>query len=342
MRRARRCRAEEEVPPYMNKIPISLAAMAVIAAALPVFAADKITTGPPKLEVESGAQEGPSWDPAAGALYYVGGNKVSRFTGDGKVEVFRSDSPGANGSLVDPQGRVLVCESAGRRVTRTEKDGSLTILADNYEGKKLNSPNDLALDSKGRIYFTDPRYGRMDNMEIKDEAGALVEGVYRIDAPGRVTRILTHEAERPNGILVSPDDRYLYIADNYNNKAGGARTLVRFGLKPDGTIVPDSRTVIFDWKTGRGPDGFKIDREGRFYVAAGRNRPSRFETADEFKGGLYILSPEGELLEFVPFEKDETTNCAFGGPDLRTLYITSGGQLWSVPVKTTGRISAKP
>ena len=314
-------------------------AIAVVAA-VPLAAAEKITAGPPKLEVESGAQEGPSWDPA-GYLYFVGRNHVSRMDTQGKVDVFRSDAPGANGSLVDPQGRVLVCEAGSRRVTRSEKDGTLTILADNYEGKKLNSPNDLALDSRGRIYFTDPRYGRMDNLEIKDAEGRFVEGVYRIDAPGRITRIITHEVERPNGILVSPDDRYLFVADNYNNREGGARKLYRFDLKSDGAIAPDSRKLIFDWKTGRGPDGFKIDREGRFYVAAGRNAASRWETADEFKGGVYILSPSGELLEFVHFEKDETTNCAFGGADLKTLFVTSGGQLWSIPVKTAGRISAK-
>jgi gluconolactonase len=152
---------------------------------------------------------------------------------------------------------------------------------------------------------------------------------------------LGHEVERPNGILVSPDNKYLYVADNYNNREGGARKLVRFDLKSDGTVAPNSRKVIFDWKTGRGPDGFKVDQKGRFYVAAGKNNPSRWETSDEFKGGVYILSPSGELLEFIPFEKDETTNCAFGGPDLKTLYVTAGGQLWSVPVNTPGRISAK-
>jgi gluconolactonase len=255
--------------------------------------------------------------------------------------VFLDKVANPNTSVVDPQGRVLVCEAGGRRVTRTGKDGVTEVLADNYEGKKLNSPNDISLDSKGRIYFTDPRYGRMDNLEIKDDAGKFIEGVYRIDAPGKITRILTHEVERPNGLLVSPDDRYLYVADNYNNRADGARKIYRFGLKPDGSIVPDSRVLIFDWKTGRGPDGFKIDRKGRLYVAAGRNRASRYETADEFKGGIYILSPAGKLLEFVPFERDETTNCAFGGRDLKTLFVTSAGQLWSVPVSTSGRITAK-
>jgi gluconolactonase len=319
---------------------IATAATLLCAGPVILFAAEKITTGPPKLEVNEGAQEGPSWDPA-GYLYFVGRNHLSRLGRDGKVEVVREDAPGANGSLVDPQGRVVVCEAGGRRVTRREKDGTVTVLADNYEGKKLNSPNDVSIDSKGRLYFTDPRYGRMDNMEMKDADGKPIEGVYRIDAPGKITRVLGSEVERPNGILVSPDGKYLYVADNYNNRAGGARKLVRFDLKSDGTAAPNSRKVIFDWKTGRGPDGFKLDQKGRFYVAAGKNKPSQWETSDDFKGGVYILSPSGELLEFIPFEKDETTNCAFGGPDLKTLYVTAGGQLWSVPVNAPGRISAK-
>jgi gluconolactonase len=309
--------------------------------ALPLLAAEKITTGPPQRIAESGAREGPSWDPFTGILYFVSGNNVNRLTTAGKVEPFRTDAPGANCTLVNPEGRVLACESGGRRVTRTEKDGKLTVLADRYEGKRLNSPNDLALDSHGRIYFTDPRYGSMDNIEIKDDSGKPIEGVYRIDGPGKIVRILANEVERPNGILVSPGDRYLYVADNLNNRADGARKLWRFDLRKDGTVDPASRILIFDWKTARGPDGFKVDRAGRLFVAAGRNRPTRTETADEFKGGVYILSAKGELLEFVPFPKDETTNCAFGGKDLKTLFVTAGDELWSVPVKTAGRISAQ-
>ena len=182
-------------------------------------------------------------------------------------------------------------------------------------------------------------------MEIKDAEGRGIEGVYRIDGPGRITRILVGrvgaEIERPNGILVSPDDRYLFIADNYNNRAGGARKLYRFDLRKDGTVDTASRKLIFDWKTARGPDGLKMDRKGRLYVAAGLNRASTFETVQEFKGGVYVLSPDGKLLEFIPMPaKDESTNCAFGGKDLKTLFITAGDQLWSVPVRTPGRISA--
>jgi gluconolactonase len=307
---------------------------------IPSAGAERITESAPKLEGDVMAGEGPSWDPA-GYLYFVGRARISRRDAQGKVEVFKEPAGGPNGSLIDPERRLLICEAGGRRVVRYEKDGTVTVLADNYQGSKFNSPNDLSIDSKGRIYFTDPRYGRRDTMEMKDASGRLVEGVYRIDAPGQAVRIISNEVERPNGILVSPDDRYLYIADNNNNNAGGARKLYRFDLKADGTIAPGSRKLIFDWHTARGPDGFKMDREGRFYVAAGLNKANQYETTDEFQGGIFILSPKGELLEFVPIPGPDTTNCAFGDSDLKTLYITSGGRLWSVRVKTPGLITAR-
>jgi gluconolactonase len=293
--------------------------------------AQKVTVSPPKLEGDMNAGEGPSWHPD-GWLYFVGNNRISRWKPGGTAEVVR-ETQGPNGSLVDPQGRLLVTEAGARRVTRTERDGSLTVLAETYEGKRFNSPNDLALDSRGRIYFTDPRYGRRDSMEM------TVEGVYRIDAPGKVARILgADDVDRPNGILVSPGDRYLYIADNNNNKVGGARKLWRFDLRPDGTVAANTRKLVFDWKDARGPDGFKMDRNGLLYVAAGLNKANPpYETADPLKGGVYVLTPEGKLDEFIPIPHDEVTNCAFGGPDRKTLYITAGGQLWSVRVKTAGQ-----
>jgi gluconolactonase len=315
----------------------------LLTVAVSAAAQQRVTEGELKLVVDTPAgvaREGPSWDPA-GYLYFVGNNKVSRMDSQGKVEAFKDPSPGANGSLVDPQKRVVVCESQSRRVIRIERDGAVTVLADNYDGKKFNSPNDVSIDSKGRLYFTDPRYVRRDTLEILDAQGKQVEGVYRIDAPGKVTRIIGSEVERPNGILVSPGDRYLFVADNNNNTEGGARKIWRFDLKKDGSIEPSSRKLIFDWHTARGPDGFKMDRDGRFYVAAGLNRASRFETTDEYKGGLFIISPEGKLLEFIAIPKDEATNCAFGGPDLKTLYVTAGGALYSIRTKTAGVISAR-
>lgn len=286
-----------------------------------------------------GAQEGPAW--RDGSLYFTDGQGINRRGPDGVTTVFRAP-PGAgraNGLMFDREGRLVACESANRRVTRTEADGTITVLADRYEGHPFNSPNDLSMDARGRIYFTDPRYGqKRDDMEIRAADGTPIEGVYRIDAPGRVTRLTTPGVERPNGILVSRDQRWLYLCDNQNNVAGGARRLVRFALRAGGDVDPASRTVLFDWRDGRGGDGMKMDRAGRLYVMAGLNRASRYETT-EFKAGCYVFSPRGALLAFIPTAPDGAANCTFGDEDRRTLFMTSGQHLWRIRVNTAGWIA---
>ena len=282
-----------------------------------------------------GAGEGPAAD-GKGNMYFSGGGRINKRDASGNITTFKE--LGTNGLIFDFEGRLVACNPRNRRVVRFEPNGEMTVLADRYEGMQFNSPNDIAIDSKGRIYFSDPRYGSRDNMELKDKDGQFVEGVYRIDAPGKVTRIIGREVERANGIFITPKDEYIYVADNNNNTVGGARKLWRFAFRRDGTVDPASRKLIYDWKDGRGPDGLKMDREGRLYVAGGRNEPNKFETADKFKGGVYILSPQGSLLQFVPIPNDEVTNCAFGGPDWKTLFITAGGNLWSIRVNTPGWI----
>lgn len=279
-----------------------------------------------------GAGEGPAYKD--GVLYFTDGKGINQLVvATGKASVFRSNCGSPNGLMFDREGRMIRCETSGRRVSREEKDGRDTVLASRFNGHRFNTPNDLTLDSKGRVYFTDPRYGPRDTMEIRDAKGRLVEGVYRINAPGDVTLILgPDDVERPNGILITPDDRYLYVADNNNNTRGGSRRLLRFTLNADGTVKAGTRKVIFDWKGGRGPDGVKMDKAGRLYVAAGVNKVNDFET-NEFKAGCYILSPVGKLLDFVPTSPDEATNCALAGPNGKTLFITSGNHLWSVPLK---------
>jgi gluconolactonase len=240
--------------------------------------------------------------------------------------------------MFDRQKRLVICEAANRRVTRIENDGRLTILADHYDGHRFNQPNDLTLDSLGRIYFSDPCYGNRQGMEMLDADGRKVEGVYRIDPDGRVSRVITHGADRPNGLVVTSDDRTLYVADNNNDHVGGARKLWRFALRADGTVDPASRTLVHDWGATRGPDGIKLDAAGRLFVAAGRNRPNPpYETQEKPTAGVYVFSPAGELLQTIPIPRDECTNCAFGGDDLKTLFVTAGGTLWAVRLNEPGR-----
>jgi gluconolactonase len=281
--------------------------------------------------------EGPAWHPKLGLLT-SGNGHICLLDHAGNSSIYRKGA-GTNGLLFDRQGRLLACEPDLRRVTRTELDGKLTVLTDRFDGKRYNSPNDITVDSQSRIYFSDPRYGKRAGMEIRDANGDTVEGVYRIDPDGKVIRVIGREVERANGVLVSPDDRYLYVADNNNDTVGGARKLWRFDLRKDGAVNLSTKKQIYNWGQGRGPDGVKQDEKGRLFVAAGLNKPNPpSEAAKDVKGGIYVLSPEGQLLTFLPVPTDEVTNCAFGGADLRTLYITGGGTIYSIQTTTPGRV----
>ena len=304
----------------------------ILSGLLAVFGAWGQVTTTARSEGEVGAGEGPAWNYRQQALYFTHQNRISKWQAGKGVETFRQPSQGANGLLFDPLGRLIVCESQARRITRTEVDGTVTVLADRYEGKKFNSPNDLTMDSRGRIYFSDPRYGKREGMELE-------EAVYRIDAPGKVSRVIPHAVvDRPNGVLVSGGDKYLFVADNNNNTPGGARKLWRFHLRANGDVDLATRKLVFDWGNGRGPDGIKSDRRGWLYVAGGRNKASAQETADKFQGGVYVFDELEKWVEFIPIPVDEVTNCAFGGDEFRTLFISAGGTLWSVKRKAAGRV----
>jgi gluconolactonase len=295
-----------------------------------------------KLSEDGAGGEGPAWDPKLGVLT-SGSKGIHQLTPDGRKLIFR-EKAGTNGLLFDREGRLNCCEPDLRRMTRIDRDGKLTVLTDNFEGKKYNQPNDLTFDSRNRLYFSDPRYGSREDMQIRDEKGNTIEAVYRIDLDGKVSRVIGREVERANGVLVSPDDRYLFVADNNNDNVGGARKLYRFDLKPDGTIDPKSRKLLYDWGKGRGPDGVKQDAKGRLYVAAGLNKPNPpAEPATDVKGGIYVIDPEsGKLQAFLAVPTDEVTNCAFGGSDLMTLYITGGGTLYNIRTTTPGRVLWPP
>jgi len=290
-----------------------------------------------KVLAEKGAGgEGPAWDPTLGVLM-SGNDNIHRLDRDGKASVWRKDA-GTNGLLFDRQGRLLACEPGSRSVARIDREGKRTVLTDRFGGKKYNTPNDITIDNKDRIYFSDPRYGKRDDIEQLDDKKQSVEGVYRIDGDGKVSRIIGREVERANGVLVSADDKYLFVADNNNDDVGGARKLYRFELAADGSVDVKSQKLIHDWGKGRGPDGLKQDMEGRLYVAAGVNKPNPAEPDPKITAGIYVFDKAGKLLTILPVPTDEVTNCAFGGDDLKTLYITAGGVLYSIRTQTAGRV----
>ena len=283
--------------------------------------------------------EGPAWDPRHG-LFFSGGGGVTLYGLNGQSRMFLKDA-GTNGLLLDASGAMLMCQPRYRRVSTYDlKTRKLRVLTDSYHGKPYNQPNDITVDTKGRAYFSDPKYGSRDGMDQLDDSGKKIEGVYRIDVDGSVHRIITHEVDRPNGLVVTPDDRYLFVADNNNNMVDkGERKLWRFDLKPNGTVDLASQKLLFDWERGRGPDGMVLDEKGHVYVAGGLNKDNPpYETAAKYKGGVYVFTPDGALVDFAPVPNDEVTNCTFGGKDLKTLYITAGGTLWKTRTKHAGQM----
>ena len=280
--------------------------------------------------------EGPAWHPT-GNVYFtdIVNNRIMRRDPKGELHVFRTPSGKANGLVFDSKLRLHACEGGNQRVTRTEADGTITVLAEDYLGRSFNSPNDLVIDAAGRVYFSDPRYGDQSGMEIFDEDGKPVEGVYRIDPDGKIKQVITHEVDRPNGLAISADGKYLIVADNVNSGpndgVGGNRKLWRFEIADDGSVKLDSRKLLFDWGTERGPDGMALGPDGKFYVTAGFNhRKPPAETAEKHRAGVYIFDIEGKLEKVIPVPMDMVTNCTFGGKDGRTLFVTAGHTLWSL------------
>jgi gluconolactonase len=283
--------------------------------------------------------EGPAVD-TDGTVYFtdIENDRILRLLHDGSHAVFRTPAGRANGQAFGPDGCLYHCEGAefgpggGRRITRTDlRRGTYDVVTDRYRGARYNAPNDLCFDGRGRLYFTDPRYGSRNDLEMD------VEGVYRLDPAGSVTRILEQPAiQRPNGIAVTQDGRLLYIVDS-NLSPGGHRRVWGFRLSSDGR--PRDQRLVFDFSPGRGGDGMELDLDGNLYVAAGINVPrGAFETAD-YPAGVYVISPQGELMARIPVAEDPVTNVAFGGPDGRGLFITAGKSLFETRVDVPGQVA---
>lgn len=250
----------------------------------------------------------------------------------GKTTIFRSPSGMSNGIKFDADGNMIVAEGAdfgGRRVIRTDmKTGKSYIIAGLFEGRPFNSPNDIAIDEKGRIYFSDPRYLGHEPIEQP------VQAVYRIDPDGGIHRVIT-DAGKPNGVCVSPDQKSLYVVSNDNGTTGigrvpdkmpvhkGQMALLAYDLAADGSAK--FRKVLVDYAPQDGPDGLVCDKEGNLYVAV----------RDETRPGIRVYSPEGKELAYIKTEMP--TNVGFGrGAESRTLYITAGKSLYRIRVSKEG------
>jgi gluconolactonase len=250
----------------------------------------------------------------------------------GKATIFRSPSGMSNGIKFDQGGNMIVAEGAdfgGRRVIKTDmKTGKSYIIAALFEGRPFNSPNDITIDEKGRIYFSDPRYLGHEPIEQP------VQAVYRIDQGGVIHRIIT-DAGKCNGVLVSPDQKTLYVVSNENGTWGmerlpkdtplrkGLMALLAYDLAADGTAK--FRKVLVDYAPQDGPDGLVCDKEGNLYVAV----------RDLTRPGIYVYSPEGKELAYIKTEVP--TNVGFGrGPESSTLYITAGKSLYRIRLNKEG------
>jgi gluconolactonase len=275
-----------------------------------------------------GFAEGPAWDGQGLLFTDIKNSRIMRYDpASGQTSTFREGTNEANGLMFDPEGRLYGCEGGGRRVVRYEPDGGVTVLADRFEGRRLNSPNDLAVDARGRIWFTDPRYGELrDDMELDHESVFRLES--QTDGSWSIRR-MTFDTTRPNGLLISPDQRTLYVAQSeYGDER--KRELRAYPIRDDDTLGPYE--VLHNFYPHRGIDGMCLDVDGNLVATAGW----------EVSGPgpmIYIFAPNGRVLETHPVPSDRPTNCTFGGSDLTTLYVTSGsGMLFRAQTARRGRL----
>lgn len=270
--------------------------------------------------------EGPAWDGSGLLFTEINNHRIQRFDPEtGECSVYREGTNGANGLMLDPAGRLFACEGIGRRMVEYAGDETI-VLADSYEGKRLNSPNDLAIDAQGRIWFTDPRYGDRSGLELDHES------VYRLapepDGSWSIHR-MTFDTMRPNGLLISEDERTLYIAESAYGE-GNPRELRAYPINEDGTL--GAHRVLHDFYPHRGIDGMCLDTDGNIIATAGWEESGPGPL-------IWVFSPEGEVLETHRLPVDFPTNCTFGGPDLTTLYVTTGtGYLLRTPTNRRGRL----
>ena len=267
--------------------------------------------------------EGPVWFNDAQQLIWsdIPNQRMLRWAEGGSVSVFRQPSNFTNGNTRDRQGRLVSCEHGTRRVTRTEVDGSITVLADSFGGKRLNSPNDVVVHSAGTIWFTDPSYGILSDYEgYKAAQEQATRNVFRLDPDTGSLEIVASDFLQPNGLAFSPDETLLYIADSGTNPDGSRPRHIRVFDVVDGGRRLDNGRVFAVIDKGV-PDGFRLDTAGNLWTSA----------AD----GIHCFAPDGTLLGKI-LVPQEVSNLTFGGPRRNRLFITATQSLYAIYVTATG------
>jgi gluconolactonase len=257
--------------------------------------------------------EGPVWIPGQACLLFsdIPANCIHRMTADGRVSVFREPSGQSNGLTRDAAGRLIACEQRNRRVTRTETDGTLSVLADSYNGQRLNSPNDVVVGPDGAIYFTDPPYGiRPEQQQVPHQ------GVYRLDPEHGDISLVADDFDRPNGLAFSPDGKRLYIDDSSERRHIRVFDVGEDGSLSNGRLFHDMRVPQ------RGaPDGMKVDAAGNVYCTGAR--------------GVWVFDPDGRHLGTIRMP-EKPSNCAWGDRDCKSLYITAPAAVYRIRVSIPG------
>jgi gluconolactonase len=279
------------------------------------------TAGLEVLDTTSRWAEGPAYVPAGRYLLWsdVPNDRIMRWDeSDGHVSVFRSPSQNANGNTLDRQGRLVTCEQLTRRVTRTEHDGSIAVIADRIAGKRFNSPNDVVVASDGAIWFSDPTYGIDSDYEGRRAPSEIGQSrLYRVDPDGSV-RVAGDDFVQPNGLAFSPDERRLYVSDSGRSHVENGPAHIRVFDVNDGRLTGGD---VFAESTAGFFDGFRLDEDGNIWTSAG--------------DGVRCYAPDGNLIGMIHLT-DAVANVCFGGPARNRLFICATGAVYAVYLLTNG------
>jgi gluconolactonase len=277
--------------------------------------------------------EGPVYFPAGRFVLFsdIPNNRMMRYSeDDGHLSVYRQPSMNSNGNTIDREGRLLTCEHSGRRVTRTELDGSITVIADKYQGKKLNAPNDIVVASDGSIWFTDPGYGIKGDYEgLKEPFEQDKRNVFRVDPKSGDIKVVVDDFVMPNGIALSPDEKKLYVIDTGLTEGEGNPAWIRvFDVDTAAGKLSNSKVFANDFAPGF-TDGMRVDADGNVWCSMGWGDPK--------EDGVRCYNPEGHLIGKVHVP-ETVANLCFGGQQRNRLYICGSTSLYGLYTSTRGAL----